>query len=60
MAIGDRNPSYYVVLVIQLRVSRLESAAIATIWASNSCPGGRDDNLLLVYAPVAWEAIETR
>lgn len=60
-AIDDRNPCYYMVLVIQLRVFRLESTVVrATIWAANSCPGGRDDNLLLVYAPVAWEAIETR
>ena len=46
--------------VIQLGLSTLKSATIwATIWAANFCPSGRDDNLLLVYAPVAWEAIRT-
>ena len=32
----------------------------ATIWAANSCPGERDDSLLLVCALVVWEAIRIR
>jgi len=42
-------------------MSRLERAAVhGTIWVANSCRGERGGSLLLVCAPVAWEAIEIR